>query len=108
MKRGRVRRAMGTVIGAAVVTGLAGAAAGQVNWVQRATTGPSIRDGHRMAYDAARGVTTLFAGYNTNLGNLQDTWTWNGAWTLRATGGPDVRDDHAMAYDVVRGVVVMF
>src|SRR5437773_1209062 len=51
-------------------------------WTQRASSGPSARAYHAMAYDAARGVTVLFSGYPAGA----DTWEWNGsAWVQRST-----------------------
>ncbi|MFN0138067.1 MAG: immunoglobulin domain-containing protein [Phycisphaerae bacterium] len=74
-------------------------------WTQRVVSGPSGRAFHAMAYDAARGVTVLFGGYNS----LGDTWEWNGTlWTQRAVSGPNARYGHAMVYDAGRGVTVLF
>jgi hypothetical protein len=78
------------------------------SWQLRATGGPSSRYGHRMAYDAARGVTVLFGGRETNR-RTDDTWEWDGAsWALRDTPGPSKRQSHAMAYDTARGVIVLY
>jgi hypothetical protein len=74
-------------------------------WTLAATTGPSARRGHAMAYDSARGRVVLFGGNSGDAG----TWEWDGvAWVLRATAGPVARQNHAMAYDAGRGVVVLF
>lgn len=78
-------------------------------WMLRASTGPSPRDAHAMAYDTTRLLTVLFGG---NQGNSlsDDTWEWNGSiWAQRPTpSGPSARNEHAMAYDSARGVTVLF
>jgi len=77
-------------------------------WTQVATTGPSPRLDHAMAYDSARGVTVLFGGLGGSY-LYDDTWEWDGtAWTQVAATGPSPRWGHAMAYDSARGVVVLF
>ncbi len=97
-----------------------------VRWAQVAAEGdggPSARVYHAMAYDAARGVTVLFGGYD-GADFLGDTWTWNGvqwaqvtwAWdgvrwarvAAEGEGGPSARRGHAMAYDAAREVIVLF
>ncbi len=81
----------------------------QVGWSQRLVSGPPGRDGHAMVYDASRGVTVLFGGYNSNGLPLGDTWEWDGAvWTQRLVSGPPSRGYHAMAYDAARQVTVLF
>lgn len=78
-------------------------------WTQRMVSGPSPRDVHTMAYDAARGVTVLFGGYSTSSGANDETWEWNGAaWTQRVVSGPSPRFVHAMAYDAARDATVLF
>ena len=61
--------------------------------------------GHALAYDAARGVTVLFGGDDSN-----ETWEWDGvAWTLRSPNElPPARSQHALTYDAARGVVLLF
>jgi hypothetical protein len=73
-------------------------------WAQRATTGPSARFQHTLAYDSLRHVTVLFGGGSG--GNVQgDTWEWNGsAWSQRSTTGATARNGHAMVFDSQRGV----
>ena len=62
-----------------------------------------------MAYDAARGVTVLFGGYNGGATYNGETWDWNGTtWTQRLVSGPSPRYGHAMAYDAARGVTILF
>ncbi len=80
-----------------------------IAWSQRIVSGPSPRDVHAMAFDAARGATVLFGGYSTSGGVNDETWEWNGtAWTQRAVSGPSPRYIHAMAYDTGRSVTVLF
>ena len=80
-----------------------------VNWTQVASTGPAPRSSHAMAYDARRGVTVLFGGFDANSNDLGDTWEWDGAsWRQVAFSGPTARFGHAMAYDRVRRVTVLF
>ena len=83
------------------------------NWTKQTTapaSTPSTRYLHAMAYDSARGVTTLFAGLGGNGNLLNDTWEWNGAnWTKQTTATPpSARYLHAMAYDSARGVTTLF
>lgn len=80
-------------------------------WTQRtwAGPGPIARGAHRMAFDAARGVTVLYGGYSSpQQSTLSDTWTWNGtAWT-QGGSGPGSLCDQVMAYDPTRLRVVLF
>lgn len=80
-------------------------------WERVATTGPEPRTRHRLAYDAARGVTVMFGG---QIGSgpssvyPQDVWTWNGrTWTRMVAAGPSPRYMPAMAYDERRERVIM-
>lgn len=78
-------------------------------WTTVATTGPSPRHLHAMAYDAARANTVMFGGLAD--GSFRDTatWTWNGsAWSQATTTGPVPRFGHSMAYDAARQRVVLF
>lgn len=78
-------------------------------WANVATTGPSPRYLHAMAYDAARQNTVLFGGLADGIARDTFTWTWNGsAWFQAAATGPSARFGHAMAYDAVRQRVVLF
>ena len=69
---------------------------------------PRGRNGHAMAYDAARQKVVLFSGHDEGP-PIGDTWTWDGAtWSLVATPvSPQGRYNHRMAYDSVRQRVVM-
>ena len=67
--------------------------------------GPSPRSHHRLAYDAARGVTVMFGGGDQSA----ETWTWDGtAWKQYDVPGPTGRSMQAMAYDARRQQVVLF
>lgn len=80
-------------------------------WSQRLVSGPSPRDGHAMAYNAAGGVSVLFGGWTGASAN-GETWEWNGngtgTWTPRLVPGPSPREGHAMTYDSARNVCVLF
>ena len=68
---------------------------------------PFARQHHAMTYDAARGETVVFGGYNGAY--LNDTWTLDSqGWTLRATTtAPSARAEASIAYDPVRERVVL-
>jgi hypothetical protein len=77
------------------------------SWAQRATSGPSPRWRHAMAFDSRRSRVVLFGGQSFR--TLGDTWEWDGsAWTMIPVAGPPPRRGHAMAFDPVRGVTVLF
>ena len=76
-----------------------------------ASTRPSERSGHRLAFDSTRGCTVLFGGYGSlPTVNLGDTWEWNGsAWTQRTPAvSPPARTLHALAFDSARNRTVLF
>jgi hypothetical protein len=76
-------------------------------------TRPSRRAAHRMAHDAARGVTVLFGGSSevSPTAVLDDLWEWNGAWTqITLPAGaprPPARSRGAMTYSPSLGGVVL-
>lgn len=77
-------------------------------WMQVASSGPTARFAHAMAYDSLRAKCVLFGG-NVNNSLSGDTWEWDGStWSLVATTGPAARDDHAMVYDSLHGCTVLF
>ena len=87
-------------------------------WVQRFPSfSPRVRNGHAMAYDAARQRVVLFGGALSNPADIgagplhfNDTWEWDGnEWIqILSTGArPDPRSNHAMTYDPVRKRVVL-
>jgi hypothetical protein len=81
---------------------------GEGAWTLRATSGPGSSYGHAMAYDAARGVTVLFGGFNAT-SRHGETWEWNGTlWALRPVIGPSPRSGASLVYDAARCVVVLF
>ena len=83
-------------------------------WEPTARSGPFMRRGTAMVFDAQRGVVVLFGGTYQQAGvdtYLGDTWLWSGSeWQPVATSGPlpSRRAEHAMAYDSRRGRVVLF
>jgi hypothetical protein len=84
-------------------------------WTDRSTTpSPSGRTRPAMAYDAGRGVTVLFGGFNNGGGitpvAYNDTWEWNGtSWQQIATAtSPPLLSAAAMTYDPLRGNIVLF
>jgi hypothetical protein len=81
-----------------------------VSWQRRATTGPSPRAFHAMAFDSTRGVTVLFGGESGANTYSGETWTWNGtSWTQRSTGASPVARAYAgMVFDSSRGRAVLY
>ncbi len=80
-------------------------------WQEREGAGPSGRDGARSAFDAERGQTVVFGGFQMEPAprNMDDTWIWNGtAWTPSSARGPAGRNHHAMVYDPARRRVLLF
>lgn len=79
------------------------------DWTQAASTGPSVRSYHGLAFDAVRGTAILYGGANGNT-LRQDLWEWNGAaWSqLAATNAPGARRGMGMTSDAGRGRVVVF
>lgn len=68
---------------------------------------PGVRNGHSMAYDAARSRTILFGGADAAR-VLGDTWEWDGSvWKRVSQTGPEPRTFAAMAYDDVRRKIVL-
>jgi len=52
-----------------------------VQWSRVSTGGPPLRNGHALAYDAARNRVVLFGGFRPGQ-DFSDTWEWNGtAWS---------------------------
>ena len=81
-------------------------------WLQRTPMmgGPSPRDGHALAYDAARQRVVMFGGDPGGNNVLAETWEWDGiAWTLAApASSPPARIHFGMAYDSIRQRTVLF
>ena len=76
------------------------------SWQEIKASGPTPREGARMAFNAQTGQIVLFGGGRAP---SADTWAWDGAqWSKVATNGPPGRAYHAMAYDAARGKIVLF
>lgn len=70
---------------------------------------PGVRNGHRLAYDAAGGTTLLFGGADER--HVRgDLWAWDGVHWEQVDGGAAelARTFPAMAYDVRRRRLVVF
>jgi hypothetical protein len=78
-------------------------------WTQRTpSTSPSPRQVMAFTYDAARGRTVVWGGYDGSF--LSDTWEWDGTnWQQVASGGPiPGRCGAAMVYDSQRQKCILF
>lgn len=102
-----LRRSLAAILPLAVLT-LSALAQGPT-WSSPSVR-PDARSRHAMAYDSARGRTVLFGGYRQGVGNLADTWEWDGHGWIRFTPpvSPPARSMHMMAFDSARGVTVLF
>lgn len=82
-----------------------------VAWQARVAAGPSARQAHAMAWDAARQQVVLVGGLSEFGAALDDTWVWDGAaWTLAAPAGGVLTPRYVagLAYDAGRERVVLF
>jgi len=85
------------------------------NWKQaNPPTSPSGRQGAGMVFDATRGLTVLFGGYDDSQARLidgvrQDTWVWDGAvWTQQKTDTmPERTETPGLAYDAAINKIVL-
>ena len=80
-------------------------------WSVAATSGPSRRYAHAMAYDSVRDRVVLVGGSRgpTSEATLRDSWEWDGHdWAQVAGLGPSARADHAAAFDSARNRTVVF
>src|SRR5437588_1774835 len=85
------------------------------NWKQASPlTSPSGRQAAGMVFDATRGVTVLFGGYDDSQAALvdavrQDTWLWDGAtWTQQQTTlMPERTQNPGLAYDPALSKIVL-
>jgi N-acetylneuraminic acid mutarotase len=76
-------------------------------WTQLSpAASPSARQGAGIVFDAARGLTILFGGYDDSQSALinafrQDTWLWDGTtWTQQQTTSmPERTETPGLAYD---------
>ncbi|HWV99090.1 MAG TPA: kelch repeat-containing protein [Candidatus Acidoferrum sp.] len=76
-------------------------------WYFRTTNGPPATFDRHMAYDAVRGVTVLYGGFDAGAATV---WEWDGTnWTsISPTNGPVAsyyQDDAALIYDSFLGTV---
>lgn len=82
-----------------------------VDWVERFPVDSPIAryflGANGIAYDAARGVSVLFAGLSAG-GQMNDTWEWDGVnWSQVASVLPYRRYAHGIAYDPTLGGTVI-
>lgn len=83
-------------------------------WAQRSPAQrPRPRNGHSLAFDAARQQVVLFGGCDPTCGPgtfITDTWVWDGAnWQQKLpTTVPPARTGQQMVYDASQQVIVMF
>ena len=76
-------------------------------WTLASAPGPSPRDHHAMAFDAARGKVVLFGGWNGKF--LDEVWEWNGAWTQVEARGPSARGGlPSLLYHPLRKTVLLY
>lgn len=77
-------------------------------WTLVATSGPSPRTGHVLAYDEVHQRAVLFGGDDGSV--LGDTWGWDGStWSLlsNAPTDPPARRDSGLAFDAGIGELVL-
>jgi hypothetical protein len=73
-----------------------------------APSGPGVRNGHRLAFDARAGEVLMFGGADHER-VLDDLWSWNGrAWRPVSAKGPGPRTFAGLAFDEARGEAVVF
>lgn len=83
-------------------------------WAERVLDGgamPSPRYAHASAFDSSRNRLVVFSGSTESMGQLVDTWEFDGArWHDRTPAGtsPPSREFGAMAFDSARGRTVLF
>lgn len=79
-------------------------------WSRVATSGPSPRAAHALAFDRREGVVLLYGGGSLDQG-FGDMWRWDGrSWTQVQLSGetPGPRRGHAMAFDESTDRVVLY
>ncbi|HEX5052078.1 MAG TPA: kelch repeat-containing protein [Planctomycetota bacterium] len=76
-------------------------------WVQLASSGPSPREHHAMAFDAVRNRCVLFGGWD--IASLGDTWEFDGTtWAQPPfVFSPSARSKHAMTFSTTLGGVLL-
>jgi hypothetical protein len=77
-------------------------------WKELLGTGPSARDHHAMAYDAANKNVIVFGGFGGSY--LSDTWKFDGStWVKVEGGGPDARGGKpGMIFDEKENCIILF
>src|SRR5207249_1628689 len=75
------------------------------SWALRASTGPSPRAEHAMAYDGARARSVIIGGSDST---NAEAWEWDGSTWLQTASGPSGRGRLAIAYDSARHNTVLF
>ncbi len=77
-------------------------------WALRATTGPSARVNHAIAFDKHGERAVLFGGQDGTQ-RFGDTWEWDGyLWRSRAISAPSPRAGHMMSYDTNERQIILF
>jgi hypothetical protein len=77
-------------------------------WTRYPATGPSGREGAKLAYDPVSQLTVLVGGATGN-GVTGDTWGWNGLqWRRLAGPGPSARFPGFLEYDAARRKLVLY
>jgi hypothetical protein len=71
---------------------------------------PAGREGHAMAFDAARGEILTMGGDTPDSAQTHDSlWAWSGAaWRVHSADGPGWRTLPALAFDTKRGRIILF
>jgi formylglycine-generating enzyme required for sulfatase activity len=94
----------------AVLSLLPNALAQWTQWTPNPPTpAPGVRNHAAMAFDAARGQTFVFGGYNGTPTPLGDFWAFDGAgWQQLGGPKPSARWGHGMVYDTRRERLVLF
>jgi hypothetical protein len=96
--------------------GEAAAAPGDTTyWVYRKlalTPAPAARARNALFFDAASGRSILFGGNRQDVGQVAETWAYDGTWTscpgTSCTAAPSARSSTAVAYVPGRSVAVLF
>ena len=79
-------------------------------WTRVATTGPTARQFHSMAFDRALGRVLLFGGNAGGSSYYGDSWSWDGSAWVNAMPmmSPAPRSGSSMAADTSQGRLLLF